>query len=94
MELKLETADVSPLTNRFWDQSFARIDKNMNAIPEREWNHLNYSLLVDTEIIQTKPETIDLAIQSEVSVSFGSSSISSFNSNEKDEIEKDEKTLA
>ena len=45
--------DIIPLINKSWHSSFARIDKNRNAICERGWFPLNRNLLTMPEIRST-----------------------------------------
>ena len=45
--------DLMPLVNRAWAESFARVDKNRNAISERGWNPLNKALLLDPVLRST-----------------------------------------
>ena len=75
MDLKLEVSDVIPLINRCWAKSFSRKDRNQKAIAHRGWYLLNYNLLTDSKIIQTKLPTIDLTIDTD------SLSTASYNSN-------------
>jgi len=39
--------DLMQLINKAWERSFARVDKNKNAISVRGWNPLNRALLLD-----------------------------------------------
>ena len=52
----LQTTDLIPLINKAWKQSFARVNKNRNAISSRGWNPLNRNLLLDPLIRQTMTE--------------------------------------
>ena len=52
----LQPTDLIPLINKAWKQSFARVDKNRNAISSRGWNPLNRNLLLDPLIRQTMTE--------------------------------------
>ena len=45
--------DLMPLINRAWDKSFARVEKNKNAISDRGWNPLNKCLLLDQTLRST-----------------------------------------
>ena len=45
--------DFMPLVNRAWAESFARVDKNRNAISKRGWNPLNKALLLDPSLRST-----------------------------------------
>ena len=45
--------DIIPLINRSWNNSFARVGKNRNAICERGWFPLNRNLLTMPEIHST-----------------------------------------
>ena len=46
--------DMMSLINYTWDRSFARVQKNKNAICDRGWNPLNRVLLLDPDPIVTK----------------------------------------
>jgi hypothetical protein len=52
-EFAIEKEDVVNLVARAWDDSFARIDSNKQAIAERGWNPLNYNCLLNPEIRAT-----------------------------------------
>ena len=52
-EFAIEKEDVVDLVARAWDDSFARIDSNKQAIAERGWNPLNYNCLLNPEIRAT-----------------------------------------
>ena len=52
----LQPTDIIPLINKAWKQSFARVDKNRNAIADRGWNPLNRNLLLDSSIRATMTE--------------------------------------
>ena len=54
----LEKSDILPLVNKVWQRSFADKEGNSKAIRERGWNPLNYVLLTDKEILNTKPEVL------------------------------------
>ena len=45
--------DLMPLINKAWERSFARVDKNKNAISDRGWNPLNRALLLDPSLRST-----------------------------------------
>ena len=45
--------DLMPLINQAWDKSFARVEKNKNAISDRGWNPLNKCLLLDQTLRST-----------------------------------------
>eukprot|EP00957_Ditylum_brightwellii_P172283 13115808-Ditylum_brightwellii.AAC.1 len=45
MAKSIEVHDIIPLVNRVWAIYFAPKEPNMNAIRDRGWNPLNYSLL-------------------------------------------------
>jgi len=45
--------DLMPLINEAWEKSFARVDKNRNAIADRGWNPLNKALLLDPTLRST-----------------------------------------
>ena len=47
MEGTLIPTYLMPLINKAWNSIFARIDKNKKAIAEREWNPLNFNLLLN-----------------------------------------------
>ena len=49
----LQPTDIIPLINKAWKQSFARVEKNRNAIADRGWNPLNRNLLLDPSIRAT-----------------------------------------
>ena len=42
-----------PLINKAWNASFARKNKNLQAIADRGWNPLNYNILTMPEIRAT-----------------------------------------
>ena len=46
--------DIVPLINRAWNKSFARREKNLEAIVDREWFHLGRRLLKEPVILKTK----------------------------------------
>ena len=46
----LQPTDLIPLINKAWNQSFAQIGKNHNAIANRGWNPLNRNILLDQTI--------------------------------------------
>ena len=52
-DVSLRPTDLMPLINIAWKKSFARVDKNQQAIAERGWNPLNYNLLTDPELRAT-----------------------------------------
>ena len=45
--------DLMPLINIVWNKSFARVEKNQNAISDCDWNPLNKHLLVDPTLRST-----------------------------------------
>jgi len=45
--------DLIPLINTAWKSSFARIDKNKNALADRGWNPLNQNLLLHEDLRAT-----------------------------------------
>ena len=45
--------DLMPLINLAWKKSFARVEKNRNAISDRGWNPLNKCLLLDPTLRST-----------------------------------------
>jgi len=49
----LEVTDIIPLINVAWKQSFARVDKNKNAITDRGWNPYNRNILTMPEVRET-----------------------------------------
>ena len=49
----LRTWDMIPLINKVWVSIFDQVDKNKNAIANREWNLLNRALLSDPNIRAT-----------------------------------------
>jgi hypothetical protein len=52
--INFQRLDVIPLVVRAWKVSFARTDKNLNALIERGWYHLDRRLLNDPEILSTR----------------------------------------
>ena len=52
-EVFLKATDLIPLINRAWNASFARKQKNQQAIADRGWCPLNYNLLTYPEIRAT-----------------------------------------
>jgi len=46
--------DMMPLINYAWERSFARVQKNKNAICDRGWNPLNRVLLLDPDLNATR----------------------------------------
>ena len=50
---ELEDTDLIPIINYAWNHSFARKDKNRNAIADRGWNPLNRKLLTDEDLSAT-----------------------------------------
>jgi hypothetical protein len=52
--INFQRLDVIPLVVRAWDVSFARTDKNQNALIGRSWYHLDRRLLNDPEILCTR----------------------------------------
>ena len=52
-EVCLKPTDLMPLINRAWNASFARKQKNQQAIADRGWCPLNYNLLTHPEIRAT-----------------------------------------
>ena len=49
----LKPTDLMPLINKAWNASFARKNKNLQAIADRGWNPLNYNILTMPEIRAT-----------------------------------------
>ena len=49
----LVDTDLIPLINTAWKASFARIDKNQNALADRGWNPLNKNLLLHDDLRAT-----------------------------------------
>ncbi len=49
----IEKEDITHLVLRAWEDSFARIHTNKNAVADRGWNPLNYNCLLHREIIAT-----------------------------------------
>ena len=45
--------DLMPIINLAWEKSFARVEKNKQAIVDRGWNPLNRALLLDDELRST-----------------------------------------
>ena len=50
---ELQSTDLMPIINYAWNHSFARRDKNKNAISDRGWNPLNRKLLTDNDLRAT-----------------------------------------
>ena len=50
---QLQDTDLIPMINYAWKHSFARIDKNKNAISDRGWNPLNRNILTDRDLRAT-----------------------------------------
>ena len=53
-EFAIEKDDVVGLVSRAWQDSFARVRTNKNAIAERGWTPLNYNCLLHPEVATTK----------------------------------------
>lgn len=49
----IHTTDIIPMVNFGWDDSFADVDGNKNAISERGWNPFNMNLLLNKQIRAT-----------------------------------------
>jgi len=49
----LVDTDLMPLINKSWSQSFARVNKNRNALADRGWNPLNQALLLHDDLRAT-----------------------------------------
>ncbi len=49
----LKPTDLMPLINKAWNVSFARRNKNLQAIVDRGWNPLNYNILTMLKIRAT-----------------------------------------
>ena len=49
----LESTDMMPLINRAWDKSFARVQKNKQAIADRGWLPYNRNIMTFAEIRET-----------------------------------------
>jgi hypothetical protein len=58
-EFAIEKEDVACLVSRAWQDSFARIRTNKNAIAERGWAPLNYNCLLHPEIAATRCQGAD-----------------------------------
>ena len=50
---ELQSTDLMPIINYAWNCSFARRDKNKNAISDRGWNPLDWKLLTDNDLRAT-----------------------------------------
>ena len=59
MRIILTKTDIVPLVIEAWIQSFARVNKNQQAISDRGWGPLNRVILLDPEILKTKPKIVD-----------------------------------
>ena len=57
------STDIIPLINMAWPKSFGRIEPCSRAISEREWNPLNYALLIKPELLKTKPINKDTGVK-------------------------------
>ena len=55
-EFAIEKEDVTCLVSRAWQDSFARVRTNKNAIAERGWTPLNYNCLLHPEIAATRSQ--------------------------------------
>ena len=53
-DFALDKEDVIPLVHKAWNDSFARVKSNQNAIAERGWTPLTYNCLLHPEILQTR----------------------------------------
>ena len=49
----LKPTDLMPLINKEWNASFARKNKNPQAVADKGWNPLNYNILTMPEIRAT-----------------------------------------
>ena len=63
-EMKLTKLDIVPTTNVAWSASFARTDKNQNALKRLGWNPFTRKLLNDPEIAKTREPIVDVLGQS------------------------------
>ena len=54
---QIEKRDILTLVNAAWEQSFAMVKSNTNAISERGWGPLNYNVLLHPEIQLTMVQT-------------------------------------
>ena len=57
MNQNRSSTDIIPLINKAWNDSFARILKNKNAIAERGWYPLNRNILLNEELRSTMTPT-------------------------------------
>jgi hypothetical protein len=57
-EFAIEKRDVVLLVLQAWEDSFARVESNQNAISERGWSPLTFNCLLDPEIQATKYNSI------------------------------------
>ena len=48
-----QSTDIIPLINKAWNDSFARVEKNKQAIAERGWYPLNRNILLNDELRST-----------------------------------------
>jgi hypothetical protein len=53
-EFAIEKEDVIHFVHRAWNDFFARIKQNQNAIAERGWTPLTFNCLLHPEILQTR----------------------------------------
>jgi hypothetical protein len=56
-DFALDKEDVIPVVHKAWNDSFARVKSNQNAIAERGWMPLTYNCLLHPEILQTRINT-------------------------------------
>ena len=48
-----QSTDIIPLINKAWNDSFARVEQNKQAIAERGWYPLNRNILLNDELRST-----------------------------------------
>ena len=51
---EFDQCNILPFINRTWKKSFARRGKNLEAIIDRNWFHLDRRILKDPVILKTK----------------------------------------
>ena len=67
LSLDMNRKDIIPLVNRAWNESFAVVETNRNAIEERGWNPMNAALLNHPAIVSTKPTTTEEVLPTDAS---------------------------
>ena len=51
MELKITQEDVMPLLNRIFEKSYGRVESNLRALSDRDWNPPNQKLLEHLDLV-------------------------------------------